>query len=686
MGVKRMSMLRSRFSYANDTNPRFIDGIADLLCESVFMQEEGDFAEVLDLLSEVIPETCNTKLSKHQKRLVKKLCRKASEYQKKTIEVPQTREKIKVRKSGCGSSEDEYQSDEVEEENNNGVDVKESQTESQARTRRRNAADKNEEEEEAGNTNKHYQEKNKQKDNSVAHVKESKRIEVNEIDEDNVEDGNVNQDERIEEEEEIEHSEEEQDNTDEREQELTTDRDVHNKDQHGHEKNDIANQVISKVKNKDQVVLIKKNFNVENHGNYNINNDNNQNVNDHEEVEKYKSLRTNDENDTGNVKDERIGSNRFTICHGVPGISLNMDVNITIGEHENDHNFFGEKKGNAICGVGMLESSEDDTSHLNQKSSPSQYEPSLDSNDVPKVLPQGCLSNKDIISMDNQVKRRVQDKLLKLDLPQSLWLAKDITAFKVRKWLEHMFIPSKHRINNICTFETIRIAHSQLFSMAAEQFFDSSSTNKHLLGEAKEDENVKRIVEAYGMTYFGLKQEEYRKFGWTILKGFCKERDVLSSFGERPNSLSFRTVEKFMEEMPNKDGDSILWERICDSPEDNVVNLAKEGYGRSIMSTYAVMHYMENNGDVWKHRAVLDMCMGMIVAILQAGSVTRGQSSILMPNTGGRGLETYPSASRQSLHCDVEVIEGREKQEPGVSVIISGKDGFPLWIADRSHI
>ena len=107
-------------------------------------------------------------------------------------------------------------------------------------------------------------------------------------------------------------------------------------------------------------------------------------------------------------------------------------------------------------------------------------------------------------------------------------------------------------------------------------------------------------------------------------------------------------------------------------------------------SRYAVMELLEQtNNHLWKHRAKLDVYIGMLARCLELGMKCDEGWDVVIPTTGGRMLATDSDTSVQWPHCDFELQNsniGKMVRRPGYFFMISGSKGFIIWVAEGSHI
>ena len=321
----------------------------------------------------------------------------------------------------------------------------------------------------------------------------------------------------------------------------------------------------------------------------------------------------------------------------------------------------------------------------------SEFEPEMDKNKVPDSNHLDFLADEDRKKMDDSVKTVFMKEASKLIHPQSVWQRSNMRSMTLRLWLRHMFIPSGHRSNGLCTFELIKHIHAQLFSLAADRYFEEMTlTTEGAIKKPSISAVDRSIKDTFGKVYFEKKRKILADMGWVMFKGFAKSRTIHTSSGSFKNIISFSKLESFASNMPTTDSVSgqCLWNVVKDSENIDIVDVRKNPLeGRQITSDYAMTTYLEREGDIWKEKAILEMATGLLLHILNPLTVNAsGVPKMYMPNTGGRVLRTLKNAKRQPFHCDLEVQNrGKILSCPGYTVMVSGSSGFYIWLAENSH-
>ena len=320
-------------------------------------------------------------------------------------------------------------------------------------------------------------------------------------------------------------------------------------------------------------------------------------------------------------------------------------------------------------------------------------EPRFDSDDVPNTTDlKHFLSNEEIDQMDISISSPVPHDVLKIQLPQSLWKLKSMRHVHMRKWLRHLLIPSKHRINQFCTYRLLEMVHFQLFYMAAENYIKGekiSSIVMETIDLTKQNfcDTVtppEVVPDVFGMNFFASRKQELMDNGFTILKGFTKNRSILQGKEYNKNVLSFKVLEEFIHEMPVTSSDGThLWDQLCRYENDYDDGRENETGGQYQSSTHAVMGHMDVCDQIWKQRAVLDLSIAMLIKIMDLGSWKENKSpDILLPNTGGRFMRTISGCPSQGIHVNQD---SEHVTRSGYFVIVSGRGGFPTWFVTEAQ-
>lgn len=120
-----------------------------------------------------------------------------------------------------------------------------------------------------------------------------------------------------------------------------------------------------------------------------------------------------------------------------------------------------------------------------------------------------------------------------------------------------------------------------------------------------------------------------------------------------------------------------------------------KGIGRFITTKHGVVESLEKDHTTVpfaRKRALFDVRLGQIAASLRLKNERSPQSPPLyIPRTAGRFLITGKGCPRQVLHTDFEVTHGGNDYQaapshPGYFVMAAGKDEFPIWVWERSHV
>ena len=320
-----------------------------------------------------------------------------------------------------------------------------------------------------------------------------------------------------------------------------------------------------------------------------------------------------------------------------------------------------------------------------------EIEPEMDKDKIPDGKHLDFLAEEERKKMDDSVKTIFVKEASKLIHPQSVWQRSNMRSMTLRLWLRHMFVPSGHRCNGLCTFEFLKHIHAQLFSLAADRYFEDVTAADggalKIPGISAVDRSIK---DTFGKLYLERKRKILTERGWVMFKGFARKKTIHTASGSFKNMLSFSELERFVSKMPITDGVSgqCLWEVVRDSENIDIVNVEKNPLeGRQMTSHYALSTYLEREGGIWKEKAILEMATGLLLYILNPKAV--GDNAVprmYMPNNGGRVIRTLKNAERQPFHCDLEVEKKRRISScPGYTVMVAGSAGFFIWIAEGSH-
>ena len=182
----------------------------------------------------------------------------------------------------------------------------------------------------------------------------------------------------------------------------------------------------------------------------------------------------------------------------------------------------------------------------------------------------------------------------------------------------------------------------------------------------------------YALEKFNKMKTELNETGWTCLRE-C-------SFLKSP----MISLQLFYEQMPKADGENDLWEIIRDLKSDTIQMLSDRGYGRRMTSKYAMMEYLEKDGETeWIDRVKIDVFIALLAKALCLGTQVDDSWDVMFPATGGRMLCTDPGTIIQQLHLDFNsraVRAGSIMRLPGWFFMVSGDEGFDLWVAEKSHL
>ena len=81
----------------------------------------------------------------------------------------------------------------------------------------------------------------------------------------------------------------------------------------------------------------------------------------------------------------------------------------------------------------------------------------------------------------------------------------------------------------------------------------------------------------------------------------------------------------------------------------------------------------------------MDFSMSVVAAILGLGLGLKGDTQLYTPKQGSILLLNSQKCERKSLHTDLNPTLGDGQVQAGYVIMLSGENGFEIWICPRSH-
>lgn len=328
------------------------------------------------------------------------------------------------------------------------------------------------------------------------------------------------------------------------------------------------------------------------------------------------------------------------------------------------------------------------------------YDDSLPSNPPSRSLPTPPPANW----------KEYSSKVWPFAIPMSLQMwrpAYGCPEVDVSVFLKQMFMPQDHRAHvALRSRDLIQMRehlHYQLAIIEAQNLsyreIDTMVRLKadHLRVDKTSFQRMEREVAAMPcvngieltMTALNRKRFELDTYGFTVLEDLvCGDKIYNDALKGSENSLWFSKLFSFMEKkensIPNALPVRIWW--------DTILGPKGEGSGIQMSSHGASADWVEGRkaSSIWKEKAKLETLLAMIAATLRLGNQDEnGKWDLQVPHTGGRFLRTLQKAVGKTLHTDFafEPTEtGLPAKQPGYFMMVSGAEGFPLWVVPKSHI
>ena len=296
---------------------------------------------------------------------------------------------------------------------------------------------------------------------------------------------------------------------------------------------------------------------------------------------------------------------------------------------------------------------------------------------VPVVEPNGALPQSER-EHQNSVSTGVSvDEVLKINVPMELWNCGTSTNVAMEVWMDSLLLKPGHRAEMFLTHTILMRMHKDVHEYIAKQCLSDNVKSRRFDGDQV---NVKQMNAALSFLHARSMENDLNERGWTCLPK-CK-------FMEKP----MNALDSFYRECAPEVRGKPVWEIIAQTEDESneIEKLGERGTGRRMASRFGVMELLEESrGKEWKHRAQIDVYIGILVQALGLGTRTDGTWDLFMPKSGGRPLCTDPDTDDQQIHCDYGIDQNQVKEvvtQPGYFVMVAGKLGFTLWIAERSHV
>ena len=297
--------------------------------------------------------------------------------------------------------------------------------------------------------------------------------------------------------------------------------------------------------------------------------------------------------------------------------------------------------------------------------------------EVPDDDPKGALLSSER-EYQNSVSTGVPfSEVLKANVPVALWNSGTSTNVAIESWMESLFLKPGHRANMFLTHNVLLSMFKSVHDHIASRYLVDNVNSKRFVGDHL---NKKQMTATLSFVQLRSMESELRERGWTCVPDCPFVKD------------SMDILDNFYQSCPAEVRGNPVWELIAQTEEEskNIEELSEGGSGRRMTSRFGVMELLEqSDGLEWKHRARLDVFIGIIMQGLGVATITDGVWDLFMPKTGGRPLASDPTTGPQQPHCDYGIDQTVVKSvvaQPGYFVMVAGKYGFTIWIAERSHI